>query len=120
MGSCERNPSPINLCESLMGQVVNNAVNSEEWRRASSSLLEIYAADLSDGEVPEASIRDWAKGIFVGNVSHGQSCLLVQDGLNEPGIAEGWRIESSVTAYVRYFVQRKTAESCRRPECRNK
>jgi hypothetical protein len=66
MGSCERNPSPINLCESLKGQVVNNAVNSEEWRRASSSLLEIYAADLSDSEVPEASKRDCTNGIFIG------------------------------------------------------
>jgi predicted aconitase len=61
MGSCEKNPSPINLCESLMGQVVNNAVNSEEWRRASSSLLEIYAADLSDGEVPRLAYETGPK-----------------------------------------------------------
>jgi hypothetical protein len=72
----ERNLSAINLVsKSLDGQLVDNSVDSEERRRASSSLPEICAADLSDGEMSEACIRHWTKGVFVEMFFHGQSCL---------------------------------------------
>ena len=89
---------PLTPSESLKGPGRDNAVNSEERRRASSSLPEIYAADLSDGEVPEVCIRHWTKGLFRWKMfSHGQSCLrIIQDGLDEPGIVEE---QSTMLAY---------------------
>jgi hypothetical protein len=59
------NLSAINLVsKSLDSQLVDNSVDSKEQRRASSSLPEICAADLSDGEVPEACIRHWDQRRF--------------------------------------------------------